>query len=78
MHSYFIPLHEFKEGLFLLRPHECISHNNNADILHSIDSEFRNKDHVVLLEREGTTKILFKKFDSNFNCAEPFLRLSQL
>ena len=78
MHSNFIPLHKFKESLFLLWSHESISHNNYANILHSIDPEFRDKDHVVLLERERASKILLKKLDCNFNCAKPFLRLSQL
>ena len=78
MHSNLIPLHEFKESLFLLRSHEGISHNNNTHVLHSVDSEFRDKYHIVFFEREGTRKVVFKKFDCNFNSAEPLLRLCQL
>jgi hypothetical protein len=78
MHCHLIPLHKFKESLFLLWSHECISHNNYANILHPIDPEFRDEYHVVFLEREGACKILLKKLDSNFNSTKPFLRLSQL
>jgi len=78
MHCHLIPLHKFKECLFLLWSHEGISHNNYANILHTIDSEFRDKYLIILLEREGASKIFFKKLDSNFNSAKPFLRLSQL
>lgn len=77
MHSNLIPLHEFKEGLFLLWPHKGVPHNNYANVFHTVDSKFRHEDHVILLERERASEILLEKVDGNLDSAESFLWLRQ-
>jgi hypothetical protein len=70
MHSNFVPLLVLKEGLLFCRPHEGISHDDDTYILHPIDAEFRDEDHVILVEWEFALEIVLKEVDCNLYCVE--------
>jgi hypothetical protein len=76
MHSNFVPLLELKEGLFFSRSHKGISHYDNAYILHPIDAEFRNEDHVIFVEWEFALEVVLKEVDCNLDSAETLFSLS--
>ena len=76
MNSNFVPLLVLKEGLLFGWPHKGISHDDNTYILHPIDAEFRDEDHVVLVEWEFTLKVVLEKVDCNLYGAKTLFRLS--
>lgn len=63
MHCNFGPHLSFKIGHLARCCEECISHDNETNIFHAADAKLRDKDLIVLLEREGTTEKLFEKGD---------------
>ena len=75
MDSNFVPLLKVEEGLFFSWSHEGISHYHNANVLHAINSELRDKDHVIFLEREWTREVFLKIVNGNLNCPKSFLWL---
>jgi len=66
----FIPLLEVKEGLLITWPHKSVSHNDYAHVLHTIDTEFGDKDHVVFFEREFARKVGLEKVYGKLNGTE--------
>lgn len=76
MHCNFIPLLILKKSLLFGRPHKGIPHYDNTDILHPIDAELRDKDHVILVEWEFALEIVLKEVNCDLNRAETLFRLS--